>query len=242
MDLNLDRLNFGEIHLWYLQVDTLDYCLNLFTGLLTQDEKIANDRFSNAEAKKTHLIARGASRILLSRYSGLAPTELCFQKNQYGRPHLDPIPDPPLHFNITHTSGMVVLAFARTPEIGVDIEALDANVDAMALAEANFSLAEYNDLKKIPEADQKLRFFHYWTLKEAYIKARGMGLSLPLEKFSFQLDSMKSIQFFCDKSIMEQPEAWQFRLFSPTPKYQLAVALRYPSLAVREYIFKPILE
>src|SRR5690606_33310169 len=96
--------------------------------------------------------------------------------------------DVPLVFNLSHTDGLIACAVSRGREVGVDVEWLDRRGGDIDVADRFFSRYEVQALYAQPPERRRDRFFRYWTLKESYIKARGMGLALPLDRFSFELD------------------------------------------------------
>ena len=110
----------------------------------------------------------------------------------------DPFPLPPVRFNLSHTDGLAVCAVVLKHDIGVDVEHRQRRVVSENIARRFFSPSEVREFESLPERMQQDRFFQYWTLKESYIKARGMGLSIPLEKFSFHLLKNKPIRISFD--------------------------------------------
>jgi 4'-phosphopantetheinyl transferase len=116
--------------------------------------------------------------MLVSDYTGIAPAALHFLYGPHGKPSLDHEGD--LRFNVSHTAGLALIAFTQGTEVGVDVEWAGRAVDFMGIAESYFSPLEYADLKSRDSA----AFLEYWTCKEAYIKARGGGLSIPLNAFT----------------------------------------------------------
>jgi 4'-phosphopantetheinyl transferase len=165
-------------------------------------------------------------RTLIAQYLKIEPADCVFQSDQYGRPSLCGPGLGTLEFNLSHTNGLVAYAMARVPEIGVDVEDVDRAEVGLDLARRFFSPSEAEALEALPPADRTSRFFDYWTLKEAYIKARGMGLSLPLDGFSIEIDAGGPPRISFAAAMDEDPRSWQFAQFNPTPKHRLAVAVR----------------
>ena len=149
--------------------------------------------------------------------------------NAHGRPELD-VPGggrPPIGFNVSHTKGLVACAIAGTREVGVDVECVDRTL-THDIADRFFAPREVADLRALPDGEQARAFFDYWTLKEAYIKARGMGLALPLAHFAFSLGSGRAPAIAFDPEIDDAPDTWQFVQAWPTAVHRLAVAIRRP--------------
>lgn len=123
----------------------------------------------------------------LSLWSDQAPAKWEFALNEYGKPHIaNPSPNTDLRFNLSHTNGLAVLALANNRELGVDVEYLGRQETNADIAERFFAPEEVLDFIAQPEQQKSMRFLEYWTLKESYIKAIGMGLSCPLESFAFR--------------------------------------------------------
>jgi 4'-phosphopantetheinyl transferase len=144
--------------------------------------------------------------------------------NAYGRPHVEaPASGRDLHFNLSHADGLVALAVAGEREIGVDVENVTRGLDLDRLAPYAFAAAEADAFAQAAETEKRSVFFAFWTLKEAYIKARGMGLSLGLDGFAFGIDAAEPAVAFSDKC-PDDPARWRFWRFSPTPRHALALA------------------
>jgi 4'-phosphopantetheinyl transferase len=128
-----------------------------------------------------------------------------------------------LRFSISHTHSLIVLAVTRGRALGVDVENVCARDASLDIAERFFSPSEVATLAGAPAKEQRDRFFEYWTLKESYIKARGMGLSLPLDKFSFRYPDARSVEIVIDPELADHPGRWQFWQFRPRPEYLVAM-------------------
>jgi 4'-phosphopantetheinyl transferase len=193
---------------------------------LSEAERARRARILHPRALAEFLAGRRLLRTLLAPLVGVAPAALRLVENRYGALSLDPAHhDPSWHFNLTHTDGLLALALARHP-VGVDVEWTTRPGRTVELAERYFAKGEVSALCTLPSAAQRDRFFDLWTLKEAYIKARGMGLAIPLGDFAFTL-SERSIAIAVAPSVADAPDAaWRFRLFQVGPFHRLAVALR----------------
>src|SRR3954453_19890942 len=166
-------LSHGTVHLWYTLTDGIPPALALdeYSGLLSPEERTRHARFLNERAQHEYLITRALCRTVLSRYAEVALTDWRFRANEWGRPEID-IPElGHLRFNLSNTRGLVACAVALEGEIGVDVEALDRVSDLLGIADRFMAAPESKDIRALPPEAQGLRFFKYWTLKEAYIKA-----------------------------------------------------------------------
>lgn len=157
-------------------------------ALLADDERTRLSRFALAEARDTYLLAHALKRWVLSLYLNLRPRDIGFNRVGKGRPELVSTEGSGLSFNLSHAHQAVVLAVSRDSVVGVDIECLSRRLsDPLALAASHFSPSEYQDLSTVDPGLLRQRFFAYWTLKEAYIKARGLGIAGNLRASDFHL-------------------------------------------------------
>jgi 4'-phosphopantetheinyl transferase len=197
-------------------------------ALLDSDEQRRADRFLFARDRDTFIAAHALVRRALSRYVDLPPQLWQFQLGPYGRPEIaDALPSglPRLRFNLSHTHGFAVCAVTRELDLGVDVETLDRRAP-LEIVDHFFAPAEVAALRGLPLAMQGDRFFVYWTLKEAYIKARGMGLALPLHQFAFVLVPKQPIAITFGPELTDDPASWNFASFAIGDCYRVALAVR----------------
>jgi 4'-phosphopantetheinyl transferase len=203
--------------------------LHRYRGLLSDDELARASRFHFDADQERFVIGRALTRLQLSRFLGGDPRQWRFATNPHGRPELQwPEGPAPLGFNVSHTRGLVALAITATRDVGVDVEWIDRTL-THDIAERFFAPREVADLRRLGADGQRTVFFDSWTLKEAYIKARGMGLALPLGQFAFALAPPVPPTITFDAEIDDDPATWQFVQSSPTPAHRLALAVRRPS-------------
>ncbi len=163
-------------------------------------------------------------RTVLSKYADVAPEAWRFVTNEYGRPEIDEPADARwLKFNLSHTNGLIAMIVARDREVGVDVEDRERSGQLLEVADRFFSPSEVEALHALPEEERLDRFFLYWTLKESYIKARGMGLAIPLAQFSFGVDADITIDF--DPKLNDDPNRWQFTAMSVGRRHALAAGV-----------------
>jgi 4'-phosphopantetheinyl transferase len=214
--------------LWWVDPNAVTdpYLLDSYRARLTDEERTRQGRFVRPQDRQSFLVSRMLVRTALSRYADVAPAAWIFRRDGYGRPEIDrPRSHRFLRFNLAHTDGLAVCAVVPSLDVGVDAEQTAAPVERMSIAEQAFAPAELAVLRTLPAREQQRRFFELWTLKESYIKARGLGLSLPLDQFWFELEPAGCrIQF--TPAIQDEPRAWQFVLCTPVATHQVAVALR----------------
>ncbi len=225
----MELLKSGEVHLKYAFAEEFraSSAFAKALPLLSEDEKIQFDRYAFEKDKNLYLLARYILRTTLSKYfKKISPAEWEFKFNPFGRPFIANKNRPEnLHFNISHSDGVVVCAFANTEDVGVDIESSKRECSYLELAERYFSKLEFEKLKSNAESEIPREFFKFWTLKESYIKARGMGLQLPLDQFAFQFGKKNEVSIVFDPLMNEDSERWRFKLINSIGIYQVAVAL-----------------
>jgi 4'-phosphopantetheinyl transferase len=173
------------------------------------------------------LATRALVRTALSSYVDVEPQAWRFAEGTHGKPYVtEPLGPQRLHFNLTNTPGLVVCAVSRAfDQVGVDAEWLGRATEPMGLADSHFSPIEVQALRAVPPGLRRGVFFRYWTLKESYIKARGLGLALPLDQFSFLLHKGAPIRIAFASTLHDDPDHWRFALFSASSSHLVAVGV-----------------
>lgn len=237
-----------DIDIWLTYYDEIvdDGQIARLRQLLNAEEAAQERRFYFADDRKRYLVTRAMVRMLLSRYAPVAPEHWVFSKNAYGRPVIaDKIVGAEnqardLSFNISHTRGLIALAVTRGRELGVDVENVATRCISLDVAERFFSASEVAELSCVPSDRQQDRFFEYWTFKESYIKARGMGLSLPLDRFSFEFPHHSAVRISIDPDLGDCAERWSFWQCRPTADYLMAICAERsagtpPAISMRKF-------
>jgi 4'-phosphopantetheinyl transferase len=213
------------VHVWYVRPEKVPETLFAhYVSLLPAEERARGQRYHFEKDRRLYLLARALVRATLSGYQAVAFAAWRFQEDAYGKPGLVPKPGlAPLCFNLSHTDGLIACAVTLERPVGVDVEHQDRLDLSMALARSYFGPAEVAHLDTLSPEKQQRTLFALWTLKESYIKARGFGLSLPLNACTFTLDS-RGITFA--SSWEDEPGQWQFACHYPTLRHILSVAVR----------------
>ncbi len=172
-----------EVHVWQSSLDLDTDTLNQLRQTLSPDEQSRADRFTFPKLRAHFTAGRGMLRVLLGRYLDRDPAALRFRYNLQGKPALADSAGDVLRFNLAHSHGIAVYAVARQREVGIDVERVRPEVAGDDIAERYFSPRELAALRSLPTEQRLEAFFHCWTRKEAYIKAVGKGLALPLDSF-----------------------------------------------------------
>ena len=235
----------AEIHLWLAFYDEItdERLLSEYRALLNAAEKEQEKRFYFARDRLRYLVTRALVRTVLSRYLPIHPRDWMFSTNAYGCPQIAnaEAKEECISFNISHTHSLIVLGVTRHRALGVDVENVEAREALLDIADRFFAPQEVTALNAVPMAQQQYRFFEYWTFKESYIKARRMGLSLPLNKFSFHYSHDQSVEIAIDPELADDATRWQFWQFRPRSEYLVALCAERvgnepPKLTVRQAV------
>lgn len=181
-------LDTNEIHVWRVSLAQAASCVRTLAETLSTDEQTKAERFHFPKDRSQFIVTRGALREILSRYLHINPSHLSFEYNPYGKPSLIVAQSgDTLRFNLSHSHELGLIAITKNRDIGVDIERINPNFPCLEIAEKFFSPLENTVLRSLSEHLQNPAFFACWTRKEAYIKAVGKGLSIPLNQFDVTL-------------------------------------------------------
>lgn len=224
------KLADNEIHLWFTFPDkiTKRHLLTHYQQLLNVKEHQRWQQFHFEKHQHQYLITRALIRTTLSRYLIGVPEQWQFSTNPYGKPAL--YPEQNLFFNLSNTQTLIICALSRQRKIGIDVETLQHKTSTIDIAQRFFSRQEAEDLLNCPKSQQQQRFFQYWTLKEAYIKACGRGLSQALTQFSLSIDEEKKrLTLGFDASLNENPKHWSCWLLQVSSEHYAALCIFNPT-------------
>jgi 4'-phosphopantetheinyl transferase len=228
----------GEVHVW--RAHPSQWCEQATRrraqAMLAAEELARNASFRFATLRHRDLVTRLLCRQALSRCLPLPPSAWRFDAPPLQRPELAaPFARSELRFNLSHAGDVVLCALACGAAVGVDVEAAGRLDDAATLAAAHFAPSEAADVLACPATRRGERFLRYWTLKEAFAKAHGGGLSLPLDAYALRLGPPIGIAF--DARIDEDPARWRFAAGAIDAAHPYAVALASPvPLRLRHFL------
>ena len=219
----------NEIHAWHIDQAEFDkseleaYCLDW----LTEKEMGRYKRFTFDHHRKQFLLGRMLIRKTLSEYANIAPDKWNFIENKYGKPAIAPeLNHSSLFFNLSHSGDRQVLVLAKTEAIGVDIESSNKPRRVVKISDRYFSPLEVGEMMALPDSDRLSRFYDLWTLKEAYIKACGLGLAIPLQQFSYQFPSEHRVLIEFSEERNDDATQWQFWQIDPGGPFKMAIAIK----------------
>jgi 4'-phosphopantetheinyl transferase len=212
----------GEVHLWKVDLSAPISDVRL----LSRDEHERAARFHFEMDRRHFKAARSALRIVLGRYLNLPPGSLEFGQTEYGKPFLTNPDAAGVLFNLSHSGEVAVIAVAREREVGVDVEFMRADFATNDVAEHFFSVAEIYTLSGLEPQLRTQAFFNCWTRKEAYVKARGEGLSMPLDVFDVSLAPDVPAAMLSNRIDESEPSGWIFQDLQIAPGYAGALVIQ----------------
>ena len=215
----------GETHIWHAS-PALHSDLEP-AAILSEDEQERMAKFRFVNDQKDFLFYRSTLRILLASYLGAVPSELRFAYSAQGKPYLTaPLGD--LEFNLSHTSGLGLFAICRGRRVGVDVERIRKDFAVMEIAGRFFSPAEYRALAQMPKILSHEGFFHCWTRKEAFVKARGEGLSYPLDSFDVSVVPEAEEVTLTTRPDSHEAGNWHLQSLNFFPEHAAALVVECP--------------
>jgi 4'-phosphopantetheinyl transferase len=234
------RLAEGEVHVWRASLAAPAGELARLHALLSGEEQVRAARFRYEVHRGRFIAGRGIQRLLLARYLGVAPAAIRYRHAAHGKPALDgPEAESGIRFNVSNSEDGLLVALVRGREVGVDLEPLHRVVDRDAVARRFFSVPENQVYDTIPEEERDAAFFTCWTRKEAYIKAVGEGLSMPLDCFDVTLRPGEPARLLATRGDPAQAERWSIRELDPGPGWLGAIVVEGPPFALRLFDWDP---
>jgi 4'-phosphopantetheinyl transferase len=216
-----------EVHVWRACLDRTAAELQALSETLAPDETARAERFHFPRDRERFVAARGLLRALLSGYTGQPPGELRLTANEHGKPQLAaPAEAPhPLRFNVTHSRDLALYAVTWGREVGVDLEWMHKDLDFEGVVGRFFSPREAAALRALSREARREAFFACWTRKEAYVKARGRGLSLGLDTFDVSLTPSGPPEPVHQSGEPDEAGCWSVYGFIPAAGYVAALAV-----------------
>lgn len=220
-------LSSTGVHIWRVSLARPGAEIAAHHDFLSMDEAERAARFHFHQDRRRYTVARSTLRLILSRYLEQQPESFRFQVTDYGKPFL---PDSPFQFNVSHAHELALVALVRDRPAGIDVEYnLRRLDDEAALVARFFSPLENVVYQSLAPEQRKQAFFNGWTRKEAYIKARGEGLSHPLDSFDVELRPGQPAAFLNINQDQAETARWSLHAFTPALDYTAAVATPGPA-------------
>jgi 4'-phosphopantetheinyl transferase len=227
----------GAIHLWSANLDSLLGGAGAARACLAPGEleRAAAFRFERDAGR--FVVGRALLRRLLGGYLGVHPAEPVLATGEHGKPLLDP--PGSIHFNLSHSGGVALMAFSREAEVGVDVERIQDFPDLEAMMRRYFAPAERDAIAAMTSREERREaFFRCWTRKEAVLKALGWGLAVPLDSFEVTVAREDSSRVTAMRAGAAPPEGWRLASPEPAPGFAAAVAWIGPQLAASSWAWE----
>lgn len=219
-------LTGDDVDVWRIRLDLPQADLKRLSSTLSADEQARAGRFYFDRDREHFIIARGALRAILGRYLNVEPHIIRFTYAEYGKPALvAELNRDSILFNLSHSHGLGLLAVSRSRELGVDLEWIRPDMASKEIAERFFSAQEVRVLRQLPADQQDEAFFNCWTRKEAYIKAKGEGLSMPLDQFAVSLAPGERAALLSTTGDPKEASRWSMRELFPGPGFVAAIVV-----------------
>ncbi|MBI3166880.1 MAG: 4'-phosphopantetheinyl transferase superfamily protein [Chloroflexi bacterium] len=223
-----------HVHIWRISLDLSTDSVKLIESNLSVDEANRATRFRFEVDKNRFIVAHGVLRKILGHYLHSNPAELTFSLNQYGKPALV---NSTLEFNLSHSGNFALVAVTQGRKIGVDVERIRQGISSNVIAQQYFSKSEVAELQSLPLEQRESAFFTCWTRKEAYIKAQGVGLSLPLESFDVSLTPGQPAILRATRPDPQESARWTLHSLDVDPNYAGGLAVEGTALEFRLFSF-----
>lgn len=224
-DNNTDVLS-SEAHVWFITPESvfdpavLQHCQDILDT--NECEKLG--RFVHAHDSHSYLVSHAMLRSVLSRYADVSPSDWCFSQGPHGRPEIISDDQTRLRFNLTHTPGLAACIVTLDDDCGIDAEKFRDRHNPLGVAKRMFSAPELEQLAQCEGQAFLEYFYEHWTLREAYVKARGIGISFPTRELRFSVEGQQvSVRF--DATIDDNEGDWHFQLIRPDATHIAALAL-----------------
>lgn len=227
-------LNPGEVHIWRSPLQGQPGADSGFWSSLSEDEKNRANRFHFRQHRLEYIDGRGKLRHLLGQYLQIAPQDIVFD---YGKQQKPFIRGSKLQFNISHSHGLALFAFGLEMEIGVDLEKMSTEIDILELCQQFFAPKEAQTILALSGLSQIEAFYTCWTRKEAFIKAKGQGLSLPLDQFEVSILPEVPARLLATQWDSREADQWFLYPLAPEKHFLGALAVNRSIEALKTWDF-----
>ena len=227
-----------EVQLWRADLETIRSDESRWQKMLSSDELMRADRFHFSRDRQLFVVSRALLRMILAAYLESDPAALSFSYSKKEKPSLSlkpPRTGSDVMFNVSHSGGFALLAFTRGRDLGVDVEQVRHNSDLEAIARRFFSAHEQNQLAAFPPEERIEAFFRCWTRKEAYIKATGDGLSLPLSEFDVSIAPGETNALVATRPDASEAARWRLLEVPAGAGYVAALCVRGQDWKLRDW-------
>lgn len=208
-------LSQSRVEVWCVELEAPWLELGALEVTLTVEELERASRYHFEKDRRRFILRRGILRTLLGRLMEVPPLAIQLVANEYGKPCLHPDHGVKLEFNLSTHADLALMAWALNRRVGIDIEEIRSDIDTKAIASRFFSRSEQYALHRLPADQRIIGFFNCWTRKEAFIKAYGHGLALPLDQFDVSVEPGEPARILATRFAPKEDGRWQMRYLEP---------------------------
>ena len=224
--LRSQPLTAPDLYIWCASLNASPDELSRFSSLLSPDEKTRAEKFYFERDANRYIVGRGILRLLVGAYLGMEASRIEFTYGPHGKPAVEAIfQNKILQFNLSHSNDQAVYIFGWDRSVGIDIEHIRPMQDADDFAEQFYSARERDLINSLSGDEKWTAFFKIWTCKEAFLKANGSGLTVPLDHTEIHLQSDGSVTLTFTDEVAGQAAPWHIETFEPVVDYQAAIAV-----------------
>ena len=231
----------SEAHVWFSTPEAVTDPGQLadYMSILSPQERERHQRFHFEKDRHSFLVSHALVRKVLSSYVDVRPADWQFSAGPHGRPEIaGPAGVPALRFNLTHTAGLTGCLVTLDADCGIDAELITRGGNLQAIAEKMFAATELDTLKGLDGRAFLERFFIFWTLREAYCKALGVGLGFSKKDYAFEAGSDDGVKIRFDAPAGDSGDHWQFTILRPGADHVAAVAIRSEGRSNKEIVHR----
>lgn len=225
----------GEVAIWHASLEQPAAVLAELQTVLSEEERTRAGRFHFQKHQNAFIAGRGILRLLLSGQTGIHPKDLQFKYTQHGKPFLA---GSDIHFNLSHSGGIVLYGLSPDRQVGIDIEQIRPLKELEQIAKNHFSPEEYHQLSSVREDDRLAAFFRCWTRKEAFIKAIGEGISFPLQEFTVSLKAGYPAKLMSVRGSVENTHRWSMHDVEVPEGYAAALVVEGTGASITHRAWK----
>lgn len=218
-----------EAHVWLVVPENITNksIIAEFFSILSLEEIHKHNRFHFPEDRHRYLVSHAFLRKILSQYLNQQPGDLKFYYSENGKPEVSLSKnDPLIRFNLSHTAGLTACIVTINDDCGIDAEAIVHKTASLDVARLMFSDSEFKFIENLSGRTYLEEFFTRWTLREAYVKALGLGIDYPTNKLLFKIVDDKNISVAIEKANDTICQFWQFRTMQPTSNHTVSIAIK----------------
>ncbi len=215
----------NEVHVWQASTAGAEERHARFAALLSPDERTRAQRFYFEADRARFILVRGMLRRLLGRYTRIDPAQVEFSYGEFGKPEVKFAGGVPLRFSVSHSGDVALFAFTGWRRVGVDVERVRAMSDTERFAAQLFAASESALLSAVGQEKSRSAFFQLWTAKEAFLKAVGMGLTMPLDRVEVELREDESLRLAALDGDVHEAQRWQLGRIDSGPEYKAALVV-----------------